>query len=164
MRKSLLNRTGGLSPAEKLGLSVTFFLQGRTHQPQQESQASLSAPFLHPIYLRSLAQRTPGQFPPISLRRHRWPLLVISRMTSLFLSPVPISPSGSWPLQLLGTQLSFLGFFSCALALSSPLAARTWSRRMNLFSGKLMCVPQGGRIAELLWGVVWGWGVSFCQR
>lgn len=26
MRKSLLNRTGGLSPAEKLGLSVTFFL------------------------------------------------------------------------------------------------------------------------------------------
>lgn len=29
MRKSLLNRTGGLSPAEKLGLSVTFFLLGR---------------------------------------------------------------------------------------------------------------------------------------
>lgn len=34
MRKSLLNTTGGLSPPEKLGLSVTFFLQGRTCQPQ----------------------------------------------------------------------------------------------------------------------------------
>lgn len=34
MRKSLLNTTGGLSPPEKLGLSVTFFLQGRTYQPQ----------------------------------------------------------------------------------------------------------------------------------
>lgn len=48
MRKSLLNRTGGLSPAEKLGLSVTFFLQGRTQQPQWNSQDALPAPFLHP--------------------------------------------------------------------------------------------------------------------
>lgn len=37
MRKSLLNKTGGLSPAEKLGLSVTFFLQGRTWQPKWDS-------------------------------------------------------------------------------------------------------------------------------
>lgn len=42
MRYSVLNRTGGLFPAEKLGLSVTFFLQGRTRQPLQDSQA----PFL----------------------------------------------------------------------------------------------------------------------
>lgn len=42
MRYSVLNRTGGLFPAEKLGLSVTFFLQGRTCQPQQDPQA----PFL----------------------------------------------------------------------------------------------------------------------
>ena len=67
MRKSLLNRTGGLSPAEKLGLSVTFFLQGRTCQPQGESQASLSLPFLHPIHLRSFTQGTPELFPAFSL-------------------------------------------------------------------------------------------------
>lgn len=51
MRKSLLNRTGGLSPAEKPGLSVTFFLQSRTWQPLWDSQDSFSPPFLHPHLL-----------------------------------------------------------------------------------------------------------------
>lgn len=137
MRKSLLNRTGGLSPAEKLGLSVTFFLQGRTGQPQQDSQASLSTPFLHPIYLRSLAQGTLGLFPPISLRRGRWPLQNDQP------PPVPHGPSlhlVPGPCHFLGPRPSFLGFFSWALAPSAPLAARMWSRKMNSFSGKLVCV------------------------
>lgn len=72
MRKSLLNRTGGVSPAEKLGLSVTFFLQGGTCQPQWDSQAS-PFPFYSPIYLRSLVQGTPELLPPIVLRRSRQP-------------------------------------------------------------------------------------------
>ena len=49
-----MNTTGGLSPPEKLGLSVTFFLQGRTCQPQRDFWVPYSS-LCNPFYLRSLA-------------------------------------------------------------------------------------------------------------
>ena len=132
MRKSLLNRTGGLSPAEKLGLSVTFFLQGRTCQPQGESQASLSLPFLHPIHLRSFTQGTPEWFPAFSLGWGRRPLQNDQPL------PVPHCPS----LHLVPATFQDPGLASrgSSLAPSHPLAARMWCRKISPLSGELTCV------------------------
>lgn len=136
MRKSLLNRTGGLSPAEKLGLSVTFFLLGRKCEPLWDSQVFLPLPFYTLVYLRNLAQGT--RVDPTHLSK-------MGQTGSSVASPSCPPPStpplfcGPWSLPLFRTPPGFSGFSSFALGLSVPLAAEIWSREINSFSVE----PQG---------------------
>lgn len=135
MRKSLLNRTGGLSPAEKLGLSVTFFLWGRKCEPQWDSQVSLPLPFYTLIYLRNLAQGIrvdPTHLSKVGQRALQWPALPVHHRP-------PLPCAWPWSPPLSGPRLAFSRFSSFALGLSVPLAAKIWSREINSFSVE----PQG---------------------
>lgn len=140
MRKSLLNTTGGLSPPEKLGLSVTFFLQGRTRQTQCNFQVPYSS-ICSPLYPGSLAQGTPELLPPIS--KMGWAAASVSSLfPSILAHPSPASQlkmSHTWaPVSAIFRTPAWL---LCVLwGHLYPLAARMRNAEINSLSGELMCV------------------------